>query len=86
MWSFEVLSPPCGMVTFPSIGQFLTSTMSQFTSSEPTVWDGDITGRDASLIRKSCSEPTVWDGDTISANPNPMPPIGSEPTVWDGDF
>ena len=37
MWSFEVLSPPCGMVTLDR-----ASAIPQvFLCSKPTVWDGD---------------------------------------------
>ena len=80
MWSFEVLSPPCGMVThsFTSFKSFF------LLSSEPTVWDGDYNTQSWIPI-------AIWFwahrvGWRHSMFVVLIPSLHrSEPTVWDGD-
>ena len=56
-------------------------------SSEPTVWDGDLSTLYTREALHTGSEPTVWDGDTIASRTLLTALVkGSEPTVWDGDF
>ena len=56
------------------------------TSSEPTVWDGDLFKLTNIADTSLSSEPTVWDGDPRWPQLLASPTSGSEPTVWDGDI
>jgi hypothetical protein len=78
-----VLSPPCGMVTEELHIAF--STISPQKSSKPTVWDGDLSGKELIFSSVARSKPTVWDGDATPYEFYFWLKTGSKPTVWDGD-
>jgi hypothetical protein len=85
MWSFEVPSPPCGMVTLIGLGSFWMEQKEERFRAHRVGWRPccSLLG----LLLGLRSEPTVWDGDQehhqILAGQGFD---GSEPTVWDGDF
>ncbi len=58
MWSFEVLSPPCGMATY-IILQFRN--LIRLVLSPPCGMATEVEGMETSLPLRS--KPTVWDGD-----------------------